>query len=247
MRATVLITATLILLQAVGAVKYVHDGSMVSLCQDEAPDKQFDIEMDWDEVLYMDFEQKKEIVRIPHFDGHGIQGGEASVSANIAVCKHNLGGWKKNSQGVIPEPNIQPDVAVFPEDNVEWGVMNTLICHAAGFQPAALEMQWLRNNQKVTEGVNITEYYMEEDFSFQRFTYLSFVPRPGDEYTCRVQHRSLDQPAVYFWGPEVPEAQTGAGTVICALGISLGIISAIVGIILLLKERQRLHSQQRSL
>uniref|UniRef100_A0A4W3GRQ1 Uncharacterized protein n=1 Tax=Callorhinchus milii TaxID=7868 RepID=A0A4W3GRQ1_CALMI len=48
-------------------------------------------------------------------------------------------------------------------------------------------------------------------------------------------------------GPEVPEAQTGAGTVICALGISLGIISAIVGIILLLKERQRLHSQQRSL
>lgn len=228
------------------AGKYRHEEHQVFLVQDGSPDKQFDLLVDDDEVLYMDFRLKKEVARIPAFQHLTMQGGESGISASIAFTKQNFNVWKNLSHG-SPELKVPPQAAMYPEDPVEWGKPNTLICLADGFAPPRINMKWKRNNEPVTEGIDTTEYYVKRDYTFQRFTYLSFIPSPGDMYSCHVEHEGLERPTTVFWEPEVPEEVSGPGTVICALGITLGIISAVVGIILLIKERQRLQAQQQGI
>ncbi|XP_072406520.1 H-2 class II histocompatibility antigen, A-U alpha chain-like [Chiloscyllium punctatum] len=236
----------LVLLQGTLAVKYQHEQLAVYLAQDGSPDKQFDWEVDRDELFYMDFNLKKEVARIPEFDPHRVQGGEARISANIAILKQSFNVWKNLSRG-SPEPKFAPQIAMYPEEPVVWGQPNTLICLADGFFPPHITMTWKRNSEPVTGGVNITEFYIKQDYSYQRFTYLNFIPNAGDMYSCHVEHEGLQEPATVFWEPEVPEEQSGPGTVICVLGIILGIISAVVGVILLIKERQRLQAQQHGI
>ncbi|XP_051865851.1 H-2 class II histocompatibility antigen, A-U alpha chain-like [Pristis pectinata] len=272
---------------------------MIFVAQDGSPDKQFDNLVDGDEVFYMDFNLKKEVPRLPEFRGHGMEGGEAFVSSNIAILKQSLGIAKKRTHGV-PEPKGEkvgwaegpvsvlyvsitrwsrflpstfltpihcgflcpitlvnlcspclptdpPRTAMYPEEPMQWGRPNTLICLADGFYPPRISMKWKRNGVSVTEGIDTTEYYLKSDYCFQRFTYLSFVPSPGDMYSCHVEHEALENPSTVFWEPKVPEEGSGPGTVICALGLSLGIISAVVGIVLLIKERQRLQAQQQGI
>ncbi|XP_043533701.1 mamu class II histocompatibility antigen, DR alpha chain-like [Chiloscyllium plagiosum] len=96
----------LVLLQGTLAVKYQHEQLSVFMAQDSSPDKQFDLEDDGDEVLYMDFNLKKEVARIPEFNNHVMQGGEAGISANIAIMKQNLNVWKNLSRG-SPEPKCK--------------------------------------------------------------------------------------------------------------------------------------------
>ncbi|XP_069775840.1 RLA class II histocompatibility antigen, DP alpha-1 chain-like [Narcine bancroftii] len=228
------------------AGKYRHADFLVYLVQDSSPNKQFDVLLDGDEILYMDFKLKKEVARIPEFQLLAMQGGEAGISAQIAVLQNNLNVCK-NLSNWSPEPKESPQIAVYPEQPVEWGWPNTLICLADGFFPPRVSMKWMRNGELVTHGVNITEYYMKSDYHFQRFTYLSFVPSPGDLYSCHVEHEGLQTLDAVFWEPEVPEERSGPGTVICALGLTLGIISAVVGIVLLIKERQRLQAQQHGI
>ncbi|XP_048472862.1 RLA class II histocompatibility antigen, DP alpha-1 chain-like [Rhincodon typus] len=236
----------LVLIQGTLAVKYLHENTLVYFVQERSPNKHFDLLVDGDEVFYMDFNLKKEVARIPEFDGHYIEGGEAGISANIANLKLSFNVWKNLSHGT-PEPKVAPQIAMYPEEPVEWGQPNTLICLADRFYPPHISMTWLRNSEPVTDGVNITEFYMKQDYSYQRFTYLSFIPNPGDMYSCHVEHEGLQEPATVFWEPEVPEEQSDPETVICVLGIILGIISAVVGVILLIKERQRLQAQQHGI
>ncbi|XP_051899594.1 RLA class II histocompatibility antigen, DP alpha-1 chain-like [Pristis pectinata] len=228
------------------AAEYLHEEVQVYVVQDGSPDKQFDLLVDGDEVLYMDFNLKKEVPRIPEFQGLVMRAGEAGISAQVAILKQNFNVCKNLSHGSL-EPKVAPQTAMYPEEPVEWGRPNTLICAADGFFPPRISMKWKRNGVSVTEGINTTEYYMKNDYSFQRFTYLSFVPSPGDMYSCHVEHEALGNPSTVFWEPEVPEEGSGPGTVICALGLSLGIISAVVGVVLLIKERQRLQAQQQGI
>lgn len=228
------------------AGEYRHRDFLVYMVQDGSPDKQFDLLLDGDEIFYMDFTLKKEVARIPDFQHLTIQGGEAGITANIAVLKNNLNVCKNLSHWA-KETKEPPQIAVYPEEPVEWGQPNSLICLADGFFPPRISMKWTRNGESVTHGANITEYYLKTDYRFQRFTYLSFVPSPGDLYSCHVEHEGLQKPAAVFWEPEVPEEMSGPGTVICALGLTLGIISAVVGIVLLIKERQRLQAQQHGI
>lgn len=236
----------LVLIHGAWAVKYVHEHRLVYVVQDGIPDKQFDVEDDGDELFYMDFKLKKEVARIPEFNGYTMQGGEEGISANIAIMKQNLNVWKILSNGTA-EPRVAPQIAMYPEVTVKWGQPNTLICLADGFIPPRITMKFRRNNEELTNGINITEYYIKKDYSYQRFAYLQFTPNPGDMYSCHVEHEGQEEPATVFWEPEVPEEKSGAGTVICALGLTLGIISAVVGIILLIKERQRLQAQQHGI
>uniref|UniRef100_UPI00398F7719 H-2 class II histocompatibility antigen, A-U alpha chain-like n=1 Tax=Pristiophorus japonicus TaxID=55135 RepID=UPI00398F7719 len=237
---------TLVLIHGACAEKYLHREFQLYLVQDGSPNKQFDLALDGDEVLYMDFKQKKEVARIPEFQHLTMQAGEAGISAEIAKLKQNFNVCK-NLSGGTPDRKVPPQTAMYSEDSVEWGQPNTLICLADGFYPPRITMKWKRNSEPMTDGVNSTEYYIKKDYSFQRFSYLSFVPSPGDMYSCHVEHEALEEPTTVFWEPEVPEDKSGPGTVICALGLALGIISAVIGIILLIKERQRLQAQQQGI
>uniref|UniRef100_A0A8C3FF84 Ig-like domain-containing protein n=1 Tax=Chrysemys picta bellii TaxID=8478 RepID=A0A8C3FF84_CHRPI len=90
-------------------------------------------------------------------------------------------------QGLAGSGAEPPEVTVFPEDPVELGEPNILICFAVKFSPPVLSVTWLKNGQEVTEGVSETDFYPHQDNSFRKFSYLPFLPSQGDFYDSRVR------------------------------------------------------------
>ncbi|XP_039576991.1 RLA class II histocompatibility antigen, DP alpha-1 chain-like, partial [Passer montanus] len=93
-----------------------------------------------------------------------------------------------------------PEVAVFPKHAVEPDEPNVLICAARKLWPPALALRWLRNGAPAPRGALETPFYPDRDFTFRKFSYLPFVPRPGDYYDCEVEHEGLAQPSRTHWG-----------------------------------------------
>uniref|UniRef100_A0A8B9PUS7 Immunoglobulin C1-set domain-containing protein n=1 Tax=Apteryx owenii TaxID=8824 RepID=A0A8B9PUS7_APTOW len=117
-----------------------------------------------------------------------------------------------------------PEVTVFSEDPVELGDPNMLICY------------WLKNGQEVVDGVVETVFYLCQDHTFRKFSYLPFIPTRGDYYDCRVEHWGLPKALLKHWEPQVPlPVSESTETLVCALGLAMGIVGIIVGTILIIK------------
>ncbi|XP_010071191.1 PREDICTED: H-2 class II histocompatibility antigen, A-Q alpha chain-like, partial [Pterocles gutturalis] len=70
----------------------------------------------------------------------------------------------------------------------------------------------------------------------RKFSYLPFIPTRGDYYDCRVEHEGLPNALLKHWEPQVPlPASESTETLVCALGLAVGIVSIIVGTILIIK------------
>uniref|UniRef100_A0A674JLI9 Ig-like domain-containing protein n=1 Tax=Terrapene triunguis TaxID=2587831 RepID=A0A674JLI9_9SAUR len=111
--------------------------------------------------------------------------------------------------------NVPPEVTVFPRGPVELGEPNVLICFVDKFFPPVLHLTWLKNGQ--------------EDNSFRKFSYLPFLPSPGDFYDCRVEHWGLPEPFTKHWGeagaPGDPAGhRAGSQGSILALGGEWGLV-----------------------
>ncbi|XP_074872284.1 HLA class II histocompatibility antigen, DR alpha chain-like isoform X2 [Carettochelys insculpta] len=195
---------------------------------------EFMFEFDQDEILHVDLEQKENVWRLPEFSKFASFEAQGALGT-MAVVKQNMEITVKMSNYTRAQ-KVPPEVTVFPQDPVELGEPNVLICFADKFSPPALAMTWLRNGQEVTEGVYETDFYPRPDHSFRKFSYLPFLPSQGDFYHCRVQHGGLPEPFTKLWeaqGPSpVPET---AETLVCALGLAVGIIGIIVGTVLIIK------------
>ncbi|XP_074873761.1 HLA class II histocompatibility antigen, DR alpha chain-like isoform X2 [Carettochelys insculpta] len=195
---------------------------------------QYMFEFDQDEIFHVDLEQKETVWRLPDFGKFASFEAQGAL-ANTAVVKHNLETLIKRSNHSRAR-NVPPEVTVFPQDPVELGEPNVLICFADKFFPPVLTMMWLRNGQEVTEGVYETDFYPRPGDTFRKFSYLPFLPSQGDFYHCRVQHEGLPEPFTKLWeaqGPSpVPET---AETLVCALGLAVGIIGIIAGTVLIIK------------
>ncbi|NXH68988.1 DRA protein, partial [Hydrobates tethys] len=154
---------------------------------------------------------------------------------NMAVDKQNLEIMMKRSnrsQATI----VPPEMTVFSEDPVELGDPNVLICYVDKFWPSMINITWLRNGQMTTDGVLETIFYPRDDNSFRKFSYLPFIPTRGDYYDCRVEHEGLPTALLTHWEPQVPlPASESTETLVCALGLAVGIIGIVVGTILIIK------------
>uniref|UniRef100_A0A8C8SPG7 Ig-like domain-containing protein n=1 Tax=Pelusios castaneus TaxID=367368 RepID=A0A8C8SPG7_9SAUR len=204
----------------------------LDLAQQES--KEFMFEFDQEEVFYVDLEKKETVWRLPDFGKSS--GLEVQVALqNMAVLKNNLGILIRRSNHSRGQ-KVPPEVTVFPEDPVELDEPNVLICFVDKFFPPALSVTWLRNGQEVTEGVSETDFYPCRDNSFRKFSYLPFIPRQDDVYDCRAQLWGLGEPFVKHWEPQVPTpVPETTETLVCALGLAVGIIGIVVGTILIIK------------
>ncbi|XP_066469552.1 HLA class II histocompatibility antigen, DR alpha chain-like [Tiliqua scincoides] len=134
---------------------------------------------------------------------------------------------------------VAPSAKVYPKNPVELGDPNVLICFVDQFSPPVLNITWLKNGEAVSQGVTETDFYTSKDYTFRKFSYLPFIPEPGDIYTCKVDHWGLTESLSKLWYckeptplPEVTE------NVVCALGLALGILGIIAGTVLCFKARQ---------
>ncbi|XP_015685536.1 HLA class II histocompatibility antigen, DR alpha chain-like, partial [Protobothrops mucrosquamatus] len=139
----------------------------------------------------------------------------------------------------LSPPAEPPKVMVYPEQEVELGEPNVLICMADNFSPPVLNMTWLKNGHLVTEGVQTMDYYPKKNHAFRRFSYLTFVPNQDDNYICEVDHWGLKEPLGKLWNANIPEPlPETTENVVCALGLAIGIVGIVVGTFLMIKSRK---------
>ncbi|XP_026502943.1 HLA class II histocompatibility antigen, DR alpha chain-like [Terrapene carolina triunguis] len=195
---------------------------------------EFMFELDQNEIFHVDLERKATVWRLPDFGKFASFEAQGALG-NIAIDKQNLEFMIEDTNHTRAE-NVPPEVTVFPEDPVELGEPNVLICFVDKFSPPALSVTWLKNGQEVTEGVYETDFYPSQDNSFRKFSYLPFLPSQGDFYDCRVEHWGLPEPFTKHWEAQVPTpVPETTETLVCALGLAVGIIGIIVGTILIIK------------
>ncbi|XP_053907999.1 H-2 class II histocompatibility antigen, A-Q alpha chain-like isoform X2 [Cuculus canorus] len=197
-----------------------------------------------DEVFHVDLEKQETVWRLPEF-GEVTSFEAQGALQNAAIGKHNLEiiiQRSNGSQGTI----VPPEVTVFPKHPVELGDPNVLICYVDKFWPSIVDISWLKNGEKVKDGVFETVFYPRDDHTFRKFSYLTFIPTRGESYDCRVEHWGHPTPLKRHWELQVdlPVSET-TETVVCALGLAVGIIGIAVGTVLIIKAMKMRSANTR--
>ncbi|XP_029591961.1 H-2 class II histocompatibility antigen, A-U alpha chain-like [Salmo trutta] len=215
--------------------KVLHIDLYVSGCSDSDGVGVFGL--DGEEKWYADFNKGKGVVVQPPFSDplnydrfyeHAV-GSQEILKANLAKC---IKAYKNPPEKIVP-----PHSSIYPRDDVELGVENTLICHVSGFFPPPVRVRWTRNNQNVTEGVRLSTPYPNADVTFNQFSSLPFTPEEGDIYSCTVEHKGLTETLTRIWEPEVSQPSVGPA-VFCGVGLTLGLLGVATGTFFLIKGNQ---------
>ncbi|NXA43788.1 DRA protein, partial [Eudromia elegans] len=205
---------------------------------------QFMFDFDGDEIFHVDMKAAETLWRLPEFGEFANFEAQGALQ-NMAVMKHNMENWLRRSnrsQGMIEAP----EVTVFSEDPVELGDPNVLICYVDKFWPSLINITWLKNGQRVVDGVFETVYLPRNDYAFRKFSYLPFVPTRGDYYDCRVEHWGLPKALLKHWEPQVPlPVSESTETLVCALGLAVGIVGIVAGTVLIIKA-MRMNSARNA-
>ncbi|XP_043102148.1 HLA class II histocompatibility antigen, DP alpha 1 chain-like [Puntigrus tetrazona] len=191
--------------------------------------------LDEEEMWHADFNQKRGVLTLPDFaipiEFYGFY--EESV-IEMTGCKSDVAFLTKMFKSPPPEMDA-PQTSVYPKDDVELGVQNTLICHVTGFYPPSLSISWTKNNVNVTEGISLSQYRPRADGTFSIFSTFTFTPAEGDIYSCTVNHRALQsQHQTITWDVEVALPSVGPA-VFCGVGLTLGMLGVAAGTFFLIK------------
>ncbi|XP_040840577.1 RLA class II histocompatibility antigen, DP alpha-1 chain-like [Ochotona curzoniae] len=226
--------------RGVAAIKADHVSVYVTFAQTHTPSGEIMFELDEDEQFYVDEDKRQTIWRLPEFGqvfSVDTQGGLANIAAgkehlNILIQRYN------HTQAA----NEAPEVTVFPKEPVELGQPNTLICHIDKFFPPVLNVTWLRNGQLVTEGITESVFLPSTEFRFHKFHYLTFLPTADDVYDCKVEHWGLERPLLMHWEAQEPiQMPETTETVVCALGLLVGLVGIVVGTVLIIQALRSSH------
>ncbi|XP_066108650.1 RLA class II histocompatibility antigen, DP alpha-1 chain-like [Saccopteryx bilineata] len=213
-----------------------HVTTYAEFVQTRSPSGEHMFEFDGDEQFYVDLDKKETVWHLPEFI-YAFDYDARRGIADIVMARKNLDTLiqRSNRTRATNEP---PEVTVFPKESVDLGQPNTLICHVDKFFPPVLRVTWLRNGQPVTEGMAETIFLPSTEFRFQRFHCLTVVPSADDVYGCRVEHWGLAGPLLRLWeAPETTQVPEMTETLVCVLGLVLGLTGVIAGTIILTTRR----------
>ncbi|KAK2898885.1 hypothetical protein Q8A67_010303 [Cirrhinus molitorella] len=216
------------------SAEFEHVGLMYAGCSDV--EEQFYIGYDEEELGHVDFKQKKKVQTIPDIAGKNITFPRFyEIGTNAIVgCKRDLPIFVQTFKS-LPLETDAPQTSIYPRDDVELGVQNTLVCHVTGFFPPSVNISWAKNNVTVTEGISLSQYRPKTDDTFNIFSALKFTPAEGDIYSCTVNHKALQgQPQTKIWDVDVALPSVGP-VVFCGVGLTLGLFGVILGMFFLIK------------
>ncbi|XP_059194417.1 H-2 class II histocompatibility antigen, A-U alpha chain-like [Centropristis striata] len=205
----------------------------------EAGETQVQFEFDAEEILYVDFDREEVVYTVPRF----IVDDVSKIFDNLNVFK-NAKKAKNACQPILevykleerspPEETDPPENVLYPADDVQLGVENSLVCFVNHFYPPHIKVTWTRNGQQVLEGVSLSRYYPNNDQTFHQFSTLTFTPREGDIYSCTVEHLALDRPQTRIWEPNFSPHSVGLD-VYCGVGLTVGLLGVAAGTFLMVK------------
>ncbi|XP_070821936.1 H-2 class II histocompatibility antigen, A-U alpha chain-like [Chaetodon trifascialis] len=200
-------------------------------------------EYDAEEIFYVDFERSELVYTVPRYSVHDLREkihkfytyekahrAKTTCSALLTICK----GMEKNP----PEERDPPESILYPAEEVQFGVENSLICFVNHFYPPDIRVSWTRNGLPVSEGVSLSRYYPNNDQTFHQLSTLAFTPREGDIYSCTVEHAALMSPTTRIWEPELSQPSLGLD-IFCGVGLTLGLLGVAAGTFLMVKGHHR--------
>nr|XP_023398485.1 RLA class II histocompatibility antigen, DP alpha-1 chain-like isoform X1 [Loxodonta africana] len=215
-----------------------HVSTFAMFTQTHVPSGEYMFEFDEDEMFSVNLDKKETVWHLPEFGKAIYFDAEAGLSY-MARMESNLK-YGIQHLNYTQATNDAPEVTVFPKEPVELGQPNTLICHIDKFFPPVLNVTWLRNGQTVIEGVGESLFLPRTDYKFYKFHYLTFLPSAEDVYDCKVEHWGLEEPLLKHWEAQEPiQVPETTETVVCALGLAVGLVNIIAGTVLIIKA---LHS-----
>uniref|UniRef100_A0A3P9N818 H-2 class II histocompatibility antigen, A-Q alpha chain-like n=1 Tax=Poecilia reticulata TaxID=8081 RepID=A0A3P9N818_POERE len=190
------------------------------------------LSLDNDEVFYADFRDgvlvwDNKIPSILH-----VEYAYKYAKTHQFLCKSAIAKWRPDSTATRDKD--PPVVAIYPRDEVTEEEENTLICFINNFFPPSLKVTWTKNDKQVKEQDPFIETLSNSDGTFHVFSYLNFVPKQGDIYSCSVEHEALEDPKTRFWEVEINHASI-APAVFCGLGLTFGLLGVAVGTFYLVK------------
>ncbi|XP_044284119.1 rano class II histocompatibility antigen, B alpha chain-like [Varanus komodoensis] len=107
----------------------------------------------------------------------------------------------------------------------------------ASFYPREIEVRWLKNGRRATEGVFYGEELHNGDWTYQTQVMLEDTPQRRDVYACQVEHASLETPITVQWEPRTSEsARSKVWTGV--VGALLGVVYLAVGLSLYLRSKK---------
>ncbi|XP_048203961.1 HLA class II histocompatibility antigen, DO alpha chain [Perognathus longimembris pacificus] len=223
--------------QEAGVIKADHMGSYgPAFYQSHGASGQFSHEFDGEQLFSVDLKNSQAVWRLPEF-GDFMNFDPQRGLMSIAMIRAHLDTLVDRSNRTRAT-SVPPRVTVLPKSRVELGEPNTLICIVDNIFPPVINITWLRNGHAITEGVTQTSFYTRPDHLFRKFHYLTFVPSAEDVYDCKVEHWGLDAPLLRHWEPQVPtQPPDTTETMVCALGLAIGLVGFLVGTILIISGR----------
>ncbi|XP_074710509.1 HLA class II histocompatibility antigen, DM beta chain [Strix uralensis] len=163
----------------------------------------------------------------------------AQVAAAVATGLNNGSAWTQRAEArrrlcrdLTPRVwaaaalrRTPPHARIVPSRPAAAGGPVLLTCHVWGFYPPEVTVLWLHNGDVVGPGDTPPppiSAIPSGDWTYQTQVTLTVTPRPGDTFTCSVQHVSLAQPLLEDWGPGLSPGLTlkvAMATVVMALGL----------------------------
>ncbi|KAI1886079.1 hypothetical protein AGOR_G00210330 [Albula goreensis] len=194
-----------------------------------------ELQLDGDELFYTDFKNKDLVYTQPDFvDKIIFPTWLQSALGQQQVCINNLN-VAVISEKNPPEEVDSPQSTIYPRNKVVLGRSNTLICFVNNFHPPPIKVKWTKNDVEVKEGVTLSRYYPNRDFTLHQMSTLSIVPEEGDIYSCTVEHKGLQEPLTRMWELEVQNQSNMGATAFCGIGLTLGLLGVGVGTFFLIK------------
>ncbi|XP_028280420.1 RLA class II histocompatibility antigen, DP alpha-1 chain-like [Parambassis ranga] len=200
---------------------------------------QFDF--DSSEVLYFDFQRNEVIYTVPL----SIEPDPSKILVGMNIPRDALDNREiclalvvvaRDEETDQPEEQDPPDSILYPVEEVEPGVQNSLVCFVNHFYPPSIKVSWTKNGLPVSEGVSLSRYHPNNDQTFHQFSTLTFTPSEGDIYSCTVEHEALEGPLTRIWEAEAIKSDQSFGLdVFCGGGLCFGLFGFVTGVFLFVR------------
>ncbi|KAK2844563.1 hypothetical protein Q5P01_011222 [Channa striata] len=198
-------------------------------------------EFDAEEIVYVDFAKEEIVYTVPAF----LDPDPSQLLVGLSILNDALENEKlclaftaiaAAEENYPPEQRDPPESVLFPSEEVQLDIENSLICFVNHFYPPSVKFTWTKNGQLLSEGVSLSRYYPNNDQTFHQFSTLTFIPSEGDIYSCTVEHLALERPTTRIWEPEFSHQSLGPD-IYCGVCLTLGMFGVSAGIFFIAKAQ----------